>query len=129
MFGLGMQEIIVIFVLALDLLGPKKLPELAQTLGKFMRDFQRAADEVKREITTPVNELKHELNDQARKLLDAEPDRPPKAPDPTAAVYGITPDAAEKTPDAAGGEKTKDENGPGILNTCGVSGRDIPRPP
>ena len=92
MFGLGLQEIIVIGVLALLLLGPKKLPELAQTLGKFIRDFQHAADEVKREITTPMNEIKAELRAQAE-LHDKEPPPAPKPPDPTAEAYGITTDA------------------------------------
>lgn len=91
MFGLGMQEIIVIGVLALLLLGPRKLPELAQTVGKFVRDFQRAADEVKREITTPVNEIKSELKIQAG-IEPGEPDPPPRGSDPSAGTYGITAD-------------------------------------
>lgn len=97
MFGLGMQEIIVIGVLALLLLGPKKLPELAQTLGKFIRDFQHAADEVKREIATPVDEIKAELRAQAE-LPGKEPPEAPRSPDPSAAAYGIT---TEQGPAAA----------------------------
>jgi Tat protein translocase TatB subunit len=94
MFGLGMQEIIVIGVLALLLLGPKKLPELAQTVGKFMRDFQRAADDVKREISTPVNDLKAEMRAQAGlDTIDT-----PRGPDPTAAAYGLTNDAPAADP-------------------------------
>ena len=42
MFGLGAAEIIVILVLALIFIGPKKLPELAKGLGKGIRDFQNA---------------------------------------------------------------------------------------
>ena len=43
MFGLGFSEIVVIVVVALLVLGPRKLPEVARQLGKIMRDFRRAA--------------------------------------------------------------------------------------
>lgn len=93
MFGLGMQEILVIGVLALLLLGPKKLPELAQTVGKFVRDFQRAADEVKREITSPVNDMRDEMKRQAGlEPLDQAPALP-RGPDPSTDAYGIAADA------------------------------------
>jgi sec-independent protein translocase protein TatB len=113
MFGLGMQEIIVIGVLALLLLGPKKLPELAQTVGKFVRDFQHAADEVKREITTPVNEIKAELRTQAG-LDQGDLPPAPRPPDPSAAAYGITEDPAPATHDtpAPAPEKTADNPDP-----------------
>lgn len=43
MFGLGFGELIVIFLIALIFIGPKKLPELAKGLGKGIREFQNAA--------------------------------------------------------------------------------------
>ncbi|MES2527032.1 MAG: twin-arginine translocase TatA/TatE family subunit [Bdellovibrionota bacterium] len=43
MFGLGFGELIVVFLIALIFIGPKKLPELAKGLGKGIRDFQNAA--------------------------------------------------------------------------------------
>jgi len=43
MFGLGMGELIIIGVIALIFVGPKKLPEIAKGLGKGIRDFQNAA--------------------------------------------------------------------------------------
>jgi Tat protein translocase TatB subunit len=100
MFGLGFQEIVVIAILALVLLGPKKLPELARTLGKFMRDFQRAADDVKREINETVED--------ARKSAGGAPHPPqdtpkgPIRPDPSAEVYGIATDGGAKEPEAVG---------------------------
>ena len=46
MFGLGFGEILLILALALIFIGPKKLPELARGLGRGLREFQRAKDEV-----------------------------------------------------------------------------------
>lgn len=43
MFGLGFGELVLIFLIALIFIGPKKLPELAKGLGKGIREFQNAA--------------------------------------------------------------------------------------
>jgi len=57
MFGLGMGEILIILVLALVLLGPDKLPEAAKQIGKGLRDFRRATDDLRdqfeREVYAP----------------------------------------------------------------------------
>ncbi len=50
MFGLGFGEIVIILVLALVLLGPQKLPEVAKQLGKGMRDFKKASDGLKEQF-------------------------------------------------------------------------------
>jgi sec-independent protein translocase protein TatA len=44
MFGIGMQELILIAIIALIVIGPKKLPDLAKTLGKGFSEFRKAAD-------------------------------------------------------------------------------------
>jgi sec-independent protein translocase protein TatA len=48
--AIGMQEMLVIMVVILLLFGSKKLPGLARGLGKSMREFKKAAEDVKREI-------------------------------------------------------------------------------
>ena len=62
MFGLGVGEVILICVLGLIFVGPKKIPELARSLGRGIQEFRRAKDEV-------LEELHHENgkdNDQKR---------------------------------------------------------------
>jgi TatA/E family protein of Tat protein translocase len=56
MFGLGAGEILIILVFALIFIGPKKLPELARNLGKGIREFQKAKDELTGELMTQVND-------------------------------------------------------------------------
>jgi TatA/E family protein of Tat protein translocase len=51
MFGIGMPELILIMGLALIVLGPKKLPEIARALGKGLAEFRRATDELKDELS------------------------------------------------------------------------------
>ena len=66
MFGLGFGELMVIFLIALIFIGPKKLPELAKGLGKGLREFQNATkgfseqlDQAKREITDAAHSVDH----------------------------------------------------------------------
>jgi TatA/E family protein of Tat protein translocase len=59
MFGIGMPELLLILALALIVLGPKKLPELARALGKGMAEFRRATDELKDEL----RQMEHEIED------------------------------------------------------------------
>jgi len=61
MFNLGVGEIVVILVAALLLLGPKRLPELARGLGKFMREFRRQTDEVRTVVEREFYRMDQEL--------------------------------------------------------------------
>jgi TatA/E family protein of Tat protein translocase len=63
MFGIGMPELIVIFIVALLVFGPKKLPELGKALGRGLAEFKRATEEIKREISTEVQEIEKQAGD------------------------------------------------------------------
>jgi sec-independent protein translocase protein TatA len=52
MFDIGLQELILIFVIALLVFGPKNLPQLGRSLGRAMREFRRASDEFRSTIET-----------------------------------------------------------------------------
>nr|WP_320049801.1 twin-arginine translocase TatA/TatE family subunit [uncultured Desulfuromonas sp.] len=63
MFGIGMPELLVILVIALIFIGPGKLPEVARSLGRGMREFRRASHDIKQTfdveaevITSPTPE-------------------------------------------------------------------------
>lgn len=71
MFGLGIPELIVIFVLALVVFGPKKLPDLGKALGKGIAEFKRASQEVKDTIETEVRSAESSI-DLAKLKSDVE---------------------------------------------------------
>jgi len=50
MFGIGMPELIIILVIALVVIGPQKLPDLARSLGKGLAEFKRASNDFRRNI-------------------------------------------------------------------------------
>jgi len=62
MFGLGIPELIVIFVIALVVFGPKKLPDLGRALGKGIAEFKRATEEVKETIETEVRAAESKID-------------------------------------------------------------------
>lgn len=75
MFNLGIQELAVIFIIALLFIGPKQLPELAKTLGKVFRDFKRASNEITDSLqreARQVTDFKEDLHNDIKKDLDVQ---------------------------------------------------------
>jgi TatA/E family protein of Tat protein translocase len=70
MFGIGMPELIVIFIVALLVFGPKKLPELGKALGRGLAEFKRATEEIKNEISTEVQEIQKQTADLKSQAAD-----------------------------------------------------------
>ena len=68
MFGIGMPEMILILAVALIVIGPKKLPDLAKSLGRAMGEFKKAASDLKEsmQIDTELKDLKTSFDNLAR---------------------------------------------------------------
>jgi|SRR6516164_1771121 TatA/E family protein of Tat protein translocase len=65
---LGFQEMLMIFVIALLVFGPKKLPELGKSLGKGIREFKKATEELKSNWDEHVKDISEPLNDARKEL-------------------------------------------------------------
>ena len=104
MFDLGTQELIVIFVVALLVFGPKRLPELARALGKGMRELKTAMrgvketlEEAEAEVSKEVGEVKTGIEEH---LIKGSP----------VSFYGDETDGKEKGDTGPGAER---DRGPG----------------
>jgi TatA/E family protein of Tat protein translocase len=62
--NLGFPEMIFIFLLALIIFGPKKLPEIGRQIGRALHEFKRASNEFKAQIETEISQLDAEVNRQ-----------------------------------------------------------------
>ena len=80
MFGIGMQEVLIILVIALVIIGPKKLPEIAKALGKGYGEFRRAFEDMKDTINVDVRT--DEERERLRAIRDREKPPEDEAPKP-----------------------------------------------
>jgi len=87
MFGsIGMPELILIFVVALLVFGPKKLPELGKSLGRGLAEFKKASEDLKKTIEDEIEQGKNEADavrkqvTEVRNTIAAVPPPAPAAP-------------------------------------------------
>ena len=73
--SIGMPELLIIFVIALIIFGPRKLPELGRSLGKSLGEFKRASNDLRNTLEEEIH-----VEDQTRR----EPPAPARAPAPPA---------------------------------------------
>jgi sec-independent protein translocase protein TatA len=94
-FNIGPAEMIVILLIALVVFGPKRLPEIGRTVGKSLREFRRATQD---------------LRDEFEGTLDADEAAPPDAPAADAST-ATAPPKVETTPNPDGSSSSSDGSG------------------
>ncbi len=102
MFGLGLPELIVIFVIALVVFGPKKLPDLGKSIGRAMAEFKKAQQDFQESVQSEMREVEKKTNLEEFKALgsiDAQTSKDTEAGTSTALK------AAEQKPDSAPEQK------------------------
>lgn len=99
MFGIGMPEMILILVVALIVLGPQKLPDIAKSMGRAILEFRKAASEFKESmgIDTEMKEVRKAFDEMNSDLKKATEIRPGSLPVPENQGKDMKP-AADRNP-------------------------------
>ena len=103
MFGIGMQEVAIILLVALVFIGPDKLPKVAKTLGKGMRELRRASDDIRSTIM---------LEDDEPHRTPPPPRRVPTSDQAPAAIAGSLGAGDGEIEDADYSDVTDDDHNP-----------------
>jgi sec-independent protein translocase protein TatB len=110
-FGIGMTELLVILVIGLLVLGPKRLPELARSLGRGLAEFRRASTDMRKEFLDVTEEARIEpFGDEASGAKSEAPDVPHALADSPA---GVEPEPAPKRAEASETSTDKTPGTPG----------------
>jgi sec-independent protein translocase protein TatB len=90
MFGVDFSEIVVIFVIALIVLGPEKLPKLAQTIGRWVGRARSMARQFREQLEQEAEQIQRSTDLKTHMKPPSRP-APPPGPDPDIASAHITP--------------------------------------
>ena len=103
MFGIGGTELLVILVVALIVLGPKSVPQIARTLGKAMGEFRKVSTEFQRTLNTEIELEEHEKRKQEaeKELFGTAATKPAEAASPAAKPAAAATAAAPTETDAS----------------------------
>ena len=144
MFGLGMPEILLILAIALMVIGPKKLPDLAKTLGRALGEFKKAAQDFKQsiDVENTVSEFKAPITTVTDDIKAAADSMNPVSTDATGEPLdkksGALDADADADADARSGPDKKGEKEavpssldpfPGEAPTTDSPDNDTPHPP
>ncbi|MDJ0788181.1 MAG: twin-arginine translocase TatA/TatE family subunit [Myxococcota bacterium] len=110
MFGIGLPELLVVAVVALLVLGPARLPELARSLGKGLAEFRRASADLRSTIMDATQDAREPLEEMQRELREATK-VPPATPRPPASAPS-QPAVSEETGGAPEGAAAVGAAGP-----------------
>lgn len=114
MFGIGPLELVMILVVALLVFGPKRVPELARTLGRGLAEFRRASNDLRQSLA--LDELQQDL--RRDRLGSQTIHRPGSRPDDRPAQAGDDVDSGAK-PAPAASDMAADSEGPATPKRAG----------
>jgi sec-independent protein translocase protein TatA len=103
-FGIGLPEMALIFVVALLIFGPKKLPEIGRSLGKAIRGFQEASKEFETEFKKEAERIEKVVSEPMKATLEP---KPPKALTPAAETSETEEPIAETVPEQATADQSQ----------------------
>lgn len=114
MFGIGMPELILIAVVALIVLGPQKLPDLAKSLGRAVREFRKATSELKETLSvdSELSEVKKAFTDFHSDVNQTirDEDKPKEAPPGADAAAAAAAPPVKSPSEPAAEEKIEELN-------------------
>jgi sec-independent protein translocase protein TatB len=88
MFGIGMTEMLFLGALGLILIGPDQIPEVARTIGRFINDIKRSADEVKKTMSDAAAEIPKTMREDLPRLAEPSTEHQPEEKKPTTSNEG-----------------------------------------
>ena len=138
MFGIGFQEMLIILVVVLIFFGPKRLPDLAKSLGKGIAEFKKASEEVRKGIEDAVKEESAAETPKPPEDLSSYGKAPGSAPaaeetagPESAPTTGVPPHASGVPPDNPPAEPTPSTGVPSSADGAapGTTAGETPAPP